>query len=474
MRIRAPLRRLLPDWRPVSKATATTSPVESTDRAGQQVGVLVGTGHYHLRYMIEDARIDVGAAAYRGFLFSDLRGFTAFAERYGNSAAAAMVSRFLEIARRAIARYEGAEVKTEGDAIHAVFPSASSAVMCGLEIVDAAAELNVQESHRLLGLGVGVHAGEAVETAEGYVGTAVNLAARVCSVARPGEVLVTSTVRDITQASIPVGFIARGRRRLKGIREPVELYAVTRDMSAKAPGVVPRSALLGAASVAAFVIVIAAAVAGYQLVANPGASPSATAAPTTQPVVIGSLPIGKYTSAEFQPPVTFNIVDLGWAATRDGTDMFGLIRDAAPRGGVSFLRVEEVVASPCVQGGEGAQTGPGAADLLVALEGLEHLTVENTTAVDVGGFAGQQVDVTVSDGALAACGGLAGGEVALFVAGEEVWRASPGERFRLIALGVDDQAVTILVSTDWTQTPSVQELESLLVLGQRLLDSVQF
>ena len=82
--------------------------------------------------MVDDARIGAGAAAYRGFLFSDLRGFTAFAERHGNSAAAAMVARFLDLARTAIARHDGSEVSTEGDAIHAVFPSASSAVLCGL------------------------------------------------------------------------------------------------------------------------------------------------------------------------------------------------------------------------------------------------------------------------------------------------------------------------------------------------------
>src|SRR4029450_7760754 len=118
--------------------------------------------------MVDDARSDALGPAYRGFLFSDMRGFTAFAERYGNSAAAAKVGRFLEIARSAIARHEGAEIKTEGDAIHAVFPSASSAVLCGLEIVDSAADLNVQEPGRPLGLGVGVHAGEAVDTPEGY------------------------------------------------------------------------------------------------------------------------------------------------------------------------------------------------------------------------------------------------------------------------------------------------------------------
>jgi class 3 adenylate cyclase len=425
--------------------------------------------------VIDNARTDAAAAAYRGFLFADIRGFTAFAERYGNTAAAAMVNRFLEIARRAIARHQGAEIKTEGDAIHAVFPSASSAVLCGLEIVDAAAELNSQEPEdHQLGLGVGVHAGEAVETPEGYIGAAVNLAARVCSAARPGEVLVTSTVKGITQASIPVGFIARGRRRLKGIRDPVEVYAVTRDTSTRGRRGVPRSVILGAAGLAAAVVVAIAAVVGSQYLANPAASPSPTGLPAAQPVAIGPLPIGTYTSQKFQPPVTFEIADQGWTANRDRAEIFGLIRDGAPRGSVFFLRVDEVIANPCVEGGDGAQTGLGAADLLSGLEALEHLVLANREPAGVGGFAGQQVDVTVSDGALAACGGLAGSEAALFGAGEEVWSASPGERFRLISVDVGDQAVAVLLSTDWTQTRSVQELEDLLDLGQRVLDSVRF
>jgi class 3 adenylate cyclase len=433
--------------------------------------------------MIDDGRIDAGVAAYRGFLFSDLRGFTAFAERFGNAAAAAKVARFLEIARRAIARHEGAEIKTEGDAIHAVFPSASSAVLCGLEIIDAAAELNAQEPDRPIGVGVGVHAGEAVETAEGYVGTAVNLAARVCAVARPGEVLVTSTVKGITQASIPVGFIARGRRRLKGIPEPVEVYAVSRDTSATAARGVPGSILFGGAGIA--VVVLALALAGALVPADPRPSPSPSSSPspstiaarTTQPIVIGPLPIGTYASHEFQPPVTFDIVDQGWTANRDGAEMLGLIRDVAPRGAVYFLRVQEVIANPCIEGGEGgegAQTGPGATDLLTKLGTLDHLALSDVQPSQVGGLKGHRVDVTVSDGSLAACGGLVGGEVPLFVVGDEVWRASPGERFRLFSVGVGDQAVTLVLSTDWTQTPSVQELEGLLELGQRVVDSVGF
>jgi class 3 adenylate cyclase len=424
--------------------------------------------------MADDARIDTGAAAYRGFLFSDVRGFTAFAERYGNTAAASMVARFLEIARAAITRHEGTEAKTEGDAIHAVFPSASSAVLCGLEIVDAAAELNAREPDRPLGLGVGVHAGEAVSTADGYIGRAVNIAARLCAEARPGEVLVSSTVKGITQASIQVGFIPKGRRRLKGIQDPILVYAVTRDMNARAPRSVPRPVLLGAGGVAAAVVVAMGALAASGFLGSPGASPL-PAVPSVRPVAIGPLPIGQYASQAFQPPLTFDIVDLDWTAHRDQAGVLGLIRSAAPRGSVYFLRVDEVIENPCVEGGEGAQTAPGAADVLTDLQELEaHLSIANRETMMVGGFPAERVDVTVSDGVLAACGGVAVGEAAIFGAGGEVWGASPGERFTVISVDVGNQAVTIVLSTDWTQTPSVQELEDLLDRGQTVIDSVEF
>jgi class 3 adenylate cyclase len=428
--------------------------------------------------MVDDARIGAGSAAYRGFLFSDLRGFTAFAERHGNSAAAAMVARFLDLARTAIARHDCSEVSTEGDAIHAVFPSASSAVLCGLEIVDSAAELNAQEPDRPIGLGVGVHAGEAVPTAEGYIGSAVNLAARLCAAARPGEVLVTSTVKGITQASIPVGFIARGRRRLKGIREPVEIYAVTRSTAAK-PGriAVPRRAVMGGAGVALAALVVVALVAASQLLTQPGATPAPSTAAVGQPVVIGRLPISTtYRSQQFQPPFTFDIVDPGWTANRDAPGMFALIRDAAPRGGLQFLRVDKVIDTPCGDDGTEVPNGPSAADLLTQLQALTgHLTVSEPETVRIGGAIGRQVDVTVLDSAQAACGGLAGGGgVAIFRAAGETWEAASGERFRLISLDVNRQAVTIIMSTDWTQTRSVQELEAVLALGQNVLNSVRF
>lgn len=423
---------------------------------------------------MDDPRPDAAQAAYRGFLFSDLRDFTAFGERHGNAEAAALVGRFLEIARRAVADHDGATIKTEGDSIHAVFPAASSAVLCGLAIADAAVEVSAEDPKRPLRVGVGVHAGEAVATDGGYIGTAVNLAARVCAAARPGEVLVTATVRGITQASIPVGFIPRGRRRLKGIAEPVEVYAVTRDTTVRPARQVPRGVALGALGLAVVGLAAVAALFGAQFLPNLRASPGPSVAPAVD-VVIGPLAVGSYRSQAFQPPFTFDVVDQGWTANRDLAEMFGLVREAAPRGSLVLLRVDDVIDNPCVaEGAGGTQPGPAPGDLFTELEALPHLVLANRGPVTVAGVSGEQVDVTVTDGALAACGGLVGSEVAIFGAGDEVWRAASGERFRVMAIDVGGAAVTILMSIDWTASQSVQELEDLLELGQRIVDSLAF
>lgn len=158
-----------------------------------------------------------------GFLFADLRDYTRYVESYGDRAAADLLEAYRALVRAAVADFGGAEIKTEGDSFYVVFPSASSAVQCGLAILRAAAERG-SERGTPIRVGIGVHAGETVETAEGYVGSAVNVAARVCSQARPGELLVTDTVRALTRTFLPVRFVDRRTRRLKGIAEALVLY----------------------------------------------------------------------------------------------------------------------------------------------------------------------------------------------------------------------------------------------------------
>jgi hypothetical protein len=137
--------------------------------------------------------------------------------------------------REVIGRFDGAEIRTEGDSFYVVFPSASDAILAGLAILREA----VPAEGGPIGIGVGVHAGEATETDEGYVGWAVNVAARVCAAAQAGEVLVTDTVRGLTRGHTAFRFESRGRRRLKGVAEPVPLFAV----SPAGAQVVPRRAL---------------------------------------------------------------------------------------------------------------------------------------------------------------------------------------------------------------------------------------
>ena len=154
----------------------------------------------------------------RGFLFADLRGYTSFIEHHGAAAAAELLTRYRLLVRAVIERFDGAEIRTEGDSFYVVFASVSSAVQAGIAIAaDAAAD----GSFEPIAVGVGIHAGETVETSEGYVGTPVNIAARLCAIATPGQVLVSDTVRALTQTVLPVRFRSIGRRTLKGVSDSI-------------------------------------------------------------------------------------------------------------------------------------------------------------------------------------------------------------------------------------------------------------
>jgi class 3 adenylate cyclase len=169
--------------------------------------------------------MSVPSSRTNGFLFADLRDYTRYVESHGDRAAAALLEAYRSLVRAAVPEHGGAEIKTEGDSFYVVFPSASSAVQCGLAILTSAAESRAAGGTPIQ-VGIGIHAGETVETPEGYVGSAVNVAARVCSEARAGELLVTDTVRALTRTFLPVQFVDRRSRRLKGIAEPMVLYRV--------------------------------------------------------------------------------------------------------------------------------------------------------------------------------------------------------------------------------------------------------
>lgn len=198
--------------------------------------------------------------AYRGFLFADLRGYTADVERHGDRAAATLLDAYRELVRAQVSRHDGAEIKTEGDSFYVVFPSAQDAVRCALDIQSSSRDFNAESPHIPIRVGIGVHAGEVVEGSEGFVGAAVNVAARICGLAGAGDVLISRTVRDLTRSGLMLATQSRGSHRLKGITEPIELFAI-RDQAIKPPAA-HRRRLIGSSSAgitgAALIVTLAA------------------------------------------------------------------------------------------------------------------------------------------------------------------------------------------------------------------------
>jgi len=157
-------------------------------------------------------------------LFTDLVGSTERAVALGDRAWRDLVEPHHATIRRLLVRYRGSEVDTAGDGFFATFDGPARGVRCAQAIVDAV---------NLLGLEVraGVHTGE-VETINDKVGgVAVNIGARIAGVAGPGEVLVSSTVKDLTAGS-GVVYEDAGEHELKGIPGAWHIYRVVGRVTA--------------------------------------------------------------------------------------------------------------------------------------------------------------------------------------------------------------------------------------------------
>ncbi len=412
---------------------------------------------------------------FRGHLFADLRGSTAFTQRAGNAAGAELVTRFRQMVRDEVGSHSGAEVKTEGDAIYVVFPSASTAVMCGLALVENAEIASREHPEVPIHIGVGIHAGEAIEVAEGgYIGTAVNLAARVCAVAEAGEVLVTGTVREVSQGSVPVTFVPRGKRRFKGINEQVDLWRVVAEGTlVHAQSRVDRRLLvplIGALGIAAALILAVALWPG----ATPGPTPTPVAAvPTSQPLRIGPLPIGEYVSGAFTPAFTMAVTDPGWAMTSERASSAEFLHEPSPPGRLAVARLSGVHSEPCnPDGSYPTEVGTTPEDLMDALGAVWFLEMSDPAPIQIDRRPGLGVDFRISDGVFAACD--LSGPVPLFPLGSDTFGAAPGDWVRLDAVDVGGQTVSFIALTDNGVDRPVTELEAFRALADNLVDSVRF
>jgi uncharacterized protein (TIGR00369 family) len=151
-------------------------------------------------------------------LFTDIVGSTEHAERVGDARWRALLEEHRLAARREFSRHNGTEVDTAGDGFFVRFDSPAQAIEAARAAVRAAARLGIE-------IRAGIHTGECELRGNKPTGMAVHIAARIQAAAQPGEVLASSTVKDLAVGS-GLRFADRGEQNLKGVPDPWRFYAV--------------------------------------------------------------------------------------------------------------------------------------------------------------------------------------------------------------------------------------------------------
>jgi class 3 adenylate cyclase len=151
-------------------------------------------------------------------LFTDIVGSTARAAELGDSAWRELLARHHTLVRGELVRFRGEELDTAGDGFFAAFDGPGRAIECACAIRDSLRSLDLE-------IRAGVHTGECERVDGKLGGIAVPTGARIASLAEPGEVLVSSTVKDLVAGS-GIAFEDRGSHELKGVPGEWRLYAV--------------------------------------------------------------------------------------------------------------------------------------------------------------------------------------------------------------------------------------------------------
>lgn len=154
-------------------------------------------------------------------LFTDVVGSTERAAQLGDRGWREMLTAYHTRVRRELDRFRGREIDTAGDGFFAAFDGPARAIRSACRIAQAVTPLGIE-------VRAGLHTGECEIVGEKLSGIAVHIGARVASLAGPGEVLVSTTVKDLVAGS-GIRFEDRGVHPLKGVPDRWPLFAVVRD-----------------------------------------------------------------------------------------------------------------------------------------------------------------------------------------------------------------------------------------------------
>ncbi len=151
-------------------------------------------------------------------LFTDIVDSTRVAAELGDRRWTQLLADHHRLVQGELERHRGRVVRVEGDGTLSTFDGPARAVSCALAIRDLVRELGVE-------IRTGLHTGEIELTPTGIEGIAVHIGARVAALATPGEVLVSTTVKDLVVGS-GIAFAERGKHALKGVPGEWQLYGV--------------------------------------------------------------------------------------------------------------------------------------------------------------------------------------------------------------------------------------------------------
>jgi class 3 adenylate cyclase len=165
-------------------------------------------------------------AEIQAFLIADVRGYTLFTQERGDEAAAKLASKFADMAREGVTARGGSVIELRGDEALAVFRSARQAIRAAVDLQKRFVEETIADPAMPMPVGIGIDAGEAVPVQGGYRGGALNLAARLCGRAGPGEIVASREASHLARKIDGVRYVDEGEVSLKNLTQPVGVVRI--------------------------------------------------------------------------------------------------------------------------------------------------------------------------------------------------------------------------------------------------------
>jgi class 3 adenylate cyclase len=220
-------------------------------------------------------------------LFTDIVESSRFRQRLGDAAAQERMREHNAVVREKISACGGFEVKAQGDGFMIAFSDAAAALACAVDIQKAVADDNERHPGGALHVRMGLNCGQVIKEEEDFFGGAVIVAARICAMAKGGQILVSEAVRVLAGLPQGIGYVRYGQRRLKGLAHAYGIWSV--PWGGEEPRGLARLPASPGARIAAFGIValVAAGAVAAAIIFSRGSSGGSDGAAAPQQLAIG-------------------------------------------------------------------------------------------------------------------------------------------------------------------------------------------